>query len=129
MINLEHTEYGDGVHKSSVELKVRVVWADVIRCGHQALHYQSKPHGVEEPGVVGYSIFPVNARILSRQLMIHELSPPYEDHEETAQHHVADVGEDMVKVRQEAEGVGTQKIVITQIFVSSLVKNLLISDD
>ena len=102
LVDLEHAEDGDGVHKGSVKLEVRVVRTNVIAARHHAFHDQSKTHGIKHAGVLRDSIFPVHSWVFLHQLPVQEFSPPDKDHEEPSKHHIANVGEDMVEVREQA---------------------------
>ena len=126
LIDLQHTENGNGVHEGCVELEVGVVWTDVIGARHEALHDQCEPHGIEETWVIWYSIFPVDIRVLRHQLLVQQLSPPDEHHEEAPQHHVANVGEDVVEIGECPKGMSTQEVVVAEILIACRSKNLIL---
>ena len=95
-----------------------MVWADVITARHHTLHDEGKTHSVEHAGVLWDSIFSIHACIFFHQLSVQEFSPPHKDHEKPSQHHIANVGEDMVKVGKCSKGVCTQEVVVAEIFVA-----------
>ena len=95
-----------------------MVGADVVAARHHAFHNQGKAHGIKHAGVLWDSIFSVHPWIFLHQLPVQKLSPPHKDHEESSKHDIANVGEDMVKVRKCPKGVSTQEVVVAEIFIS-----------
>ena len=99
-----------------------------MKFDNHTFHDQGNSHGVVHPKMLRNPVQPINSGIDSNSFLVLTLFALGNHDEQYAEKDVANVGVDVVEVREDSQGMSAEEVVIADVLVSCLICHRLIRE-